>query len=413
MRPFCLFCRSDEYLLLAGSFAEHVASSFSRHHAFRKLCQQVSCAPCARFASFCHLCDVCDFLHICKITAALEPSPLDAEWLSSGDRVFLQTLEAWLRLRYRKAFRFAVKNSPNRQAPICAVLPRTANEKFLWRKVFDRNPEIALASDKLKVKGFVRGLCPNVKAAEVLWIGTDPADIPDALLEQDVIAKCNHSCNDKTFARDCRGDRQGFNRHMREQMQIDHYRRFDEWGYKDIKRKLFVERVLGTPPVAPTQFNIFFFGAVIERVGILALRDGVRYGATLQARRDGSLDPVRIKPDVVQHLHEDPIPPTFYEAIEAGRTIAKRFDHVRTDFMTDGTSLWIGELTFYNQAGLLARTGDDLQSVASRFWDLRKSHFLNARAHRGVMRRYARILTEFCARTAETEMPDLRIPRNI
>ncbi len=335
--------------------------------------------------------------------------PLEAEWLAPRDRKFLRFLDSRQRHRYPSAFRLAIENSPERGEHVCCVFPRTANEKYLWRKVFDRNPEIALNSDKLAVKDFVQNLCPNIKSAEVLWTGTDPEEIPDALLEQDVVVKCNHSWNDKSFARDYRGNRQGLNKRMRRKMQIAHHLRFDQWGYRDIKPTLFVERELGTPEMAPIQFNIFFFGDVIERIGILTLRDGVRYGATLQARSDGYLDPTRIKPDVVQELYDEPIPPTFYEAIEAGRIIARRFDHVRTDFMTDGRTLWIGELTFYNQAGLLARTGDALDAVAARFWDLRRSHFLKTAKHNGIYRRYARLLNEFCERAADPRSPKLQI----
>jgi len=57
--------------------------------------------------------------------------------------------------------------------------PSTKHEKFLWRKIFDRNPMYRLISDKLLVRSFIKARCPDLDVAEIIWIGSAPELIPD------------------------------------------------------------------------------------------------------------------------------------------------------------------------------------------------------------------------------------------
>ena len=64
-----------------------------------------------------------------------------------------------------------------RRFPDIAV-PRDVNEKMLWRKLFDRNPDFVTFSDKLLAKEYVRQRHPDLAQSPVLWSGTDLHDLP-------------------------------------------------------------------------------------------------------------------------------------------------------------------------------------------------------------------------------------------
>jgi hypothetical protein len=59
------------------------------------------------------------------------------------------------------------------------ALPRHRNDKYLWRKIFDRNPLFTEVSDKLLAKQFAVARCPTVKVPKTLWTGQAAEDIPD------------------------------------------------------------------------------------------------------------------------------------------------------------------------------------------------------------------------------------------
>src|SRR5262245_32416888 len=60
--------------------------------------------------------------------------------------------------------------------------PRIQPERMLWRKIFDRNPLYRLMVDKLAVRELVRARCPGLAMSEIVWVGTEAGQIPDAFL---------------------------------------------------------------------------------------------------------------------------------------------------------------------------------------------------------------------------------------
>ena len=70
--------------------------------------------------------------------------------------------------------------------------PLSSNEKYTWRKLYDRNPWFTVANDKLAAKRLARELCPGIRVPRTLWEGTCAEDIPDEVLQGDVVVKANH-----------------------------------------------------------------------------------------------------------------------------------------------------------------------------------------------------------------------------
>ena len=67
------------------------------------------------------------------------------------------------------------------------------NDKYAWRKIFDRNPAFTELSDKLKAKDHALRTCADVQVAKTLWTGHDAADIPDDILKGNVVVKTNNA----------------------------------------------------------------------------------------------------------------------------------------------------------------------------------------------------------------------------
>ena len=79
------------------------------------------------------------------------------------------------------------------------ALPETGDEKFAWRKYFDRDPRLVVLCDKLAAKEWVRGLAPDLDIPETLWTGTSTQSVPFDLLGPETVLKANHATGMNMF----------------------------------------------------------------------------------------------------------------------------------------------------------------------------------------------------------------------
>jgi hypothetical protein len=91
-------------------------------------------------------------------------------------------------------------------------------------------------------------------------------------------------------------------------------------------------------------------------------------------------------------LQPDLLPPAlFREAVDAAAELSRGFDYGRFDFLSDGKTLYAGEITVYPASGLSPMDDKGMDPWINPYWDLRKSGFLSQR-QRGWRRLYAWLL---------------------
>ena len=250
--------------------------------------------------------------------------------------------------------------------------PKTMNEKFFWRKIFDRSPEFIEVSDKLRIRNWLVKNRFAIASPPILWAGTDPAQIPDDLLAQDVVVKVNHGSGTNIFLHSPPGNREDFNRQMRRHLRKRHGRKRLEWGYLGIARRIMVEQLV---PNITIEFKAYTFGKRIERLVVIYdrftdaaadvwLPDG-KGGFALFGGRSAIAKPAN-----------RPLPAITEEALKISRYIGERFDHMRVDILSDGNKLWFSELTIYNMGGHLPNVGDITSEPVNTSWDLANSWFM-------------------------------------
>ncbi|MBK8084182.1 MAG: hypothetical protein IPK28_10300 [Devosia sp.] len=83
-----------------------------------------------------------------------------------------------------------------------AAWPRTHNERMLWRKIFDRNPEFVAFSDKVTAKALLAKRCPQLRQAGVLWVGEHADALPQAVASGGAILKFNKGSGTNLVVRD-------------------------------------------------------------------------------------------------------------------------------------------------------------------------------------------------------------------
>jgi hypothetical protein len=283
--------------------------------------------------------------------------------------------------------------------------PQTKNEKFLWRKIFDRNPTYRLVADKLAVRPFIKTRCPDLDTADIVWVGTSPDQMPDALLHPGVIIKTNNGTSRNIFITDLPMDRVRINQQVAKWLARPHAVIHGEWVYDQIQPQVFIERLVA--PRDDPQFVDICCHVLMGKCLLVTADKDVKQTNERIAVYDANANrlPIHFRDNAraerCGELPEDfPVPATFEKAVRCAESIARDFDYIRVDFMSTGSRLYFCECTVFPMGGFsLISGGADGWITAA--WDLRNSWFMQQpqRGLRGVYRKlYYYCLREFGAR---------------
>lgn len=270
--------------------------------------------------------------------------------------------------------------------------PATVADKFLWRKIFDRNPMLVLACDKLASKDFALSVCPELKVPETLWSGTDPDELPLQLLAGNVVIKANHGCRWNILVTDGKVDVDDMRRKTRRWARRTFGGHLGEWAYSRVRKRILVEAMLmedGQAIAKEYKFHVaggrtvyvfVSFGRFSsDRQMFTFDRDGIAYSLDRTKQFAG-----------VTHAP----PRNFLRLRELAERLGRQFDYVRCDFYERGDELYFSEFTVYPSSGMANLKHPELAERQNRGWDLRNSWFLASR-QRGWRHAYAMALTRW------------------
>lgn len=267
------------------------------------------------------------------------------------------------------------------------ALPRTVEDKYLWRKVFDHDPLHVTVSDKLAVKDYVRAKSPGLDIPETLWSGGNLGDMPRDLITGGAVLKINNASGRTLLLNDPGFDLDALRARTKD-WKNPYGLGLREWAYGQIEPKFMLEALIpGATAAGSMEFRCHFFSGqpfiilqtthpavdLSPDAHLTALTTGgSEHTVTRMHLIDGT--------PVFHPYHADvPLRRTDFEgleqAFEFGRILAADFDAVRVDLYKHGDALHFGELTLYpNAGGLLA--DEETRMQASAMWSLRDTWFL-------------------------------------
>jgi uncharacterized protein (UPF0248 family) len=270
--------------------------------------------------------------------------------------------------------------------------PKTLNDKFLWRKLFDQNPAYISLSDKLESKQIAQARCQDILLPEVLWTGTDARDIPGHILAGDVIVKATHGSgfNFPIFAGSY--DRDHLVRASDEWMRKSFGRRHWEWGYFAVKPKLFVEQLIldESGGYGTSEAKMYVYCGQIEQIVMIYDRQLESSAAVLRGDWSASTSGNTIGVPI----SDRPLPHNRAAIERVASQLCEGFDHMRCDLYLVGDDIYFGEYTVYNQGGYIVVPDDpEMSDAQSAAWNLRRSWFLS-RKQKGLKAVYAHALLQ-------------------
>jgi hypothetical protein len=235
--------------------------------------------------------------------------------------------------------------------------PTHFSEKMQCRKLFDRNPLIAVLCDKLEARTHVEKAVADLRLPEIYWQGTDPASIPFDDLPIPYVVKSNHGSGALIAVRDRSQEKRAEIRfRCRRWLNKPYGRGRGEWGYRNIRRRIYAEELLPAPAgqLYPDDYKFVTIAGRVEWIEHVHDRNQThrktyfdREWKRIRFRRwQGIDDPLRMP------LEDAPRPPHLDRMVEIAEQLGSGIDELRVDLYAIGEEIFFGEFTVYEESGM-------------------------------------------------------------
>ncbi|NNL17952.1 MAG: hypothetical protein HKP37_04330 [Boseongicola sp.] len=253
------------------------------------------------------------------------------------------------------------------------ALPKSLNDKFFWRKVFDKNPLFPIVCDKLAVRDWLKENGFDLVLPEVVWVGNDAGDIPEDLWQPGLVLKGNNGSGWNVFFKEPMPKRDDVIARARHFATQKYGTQWYEPFYFEVQPKIYLEEFIEQ---AKYELKFYTFGDIVPRVFAPYERDLTQQADIWRTDEDGLLYVSdEVSPSSKSRANR-PLPPVAAQALAIAKALGQRFDHVRVDFLSDGHELWFSELTLTNLGGHVDGVRGETYAQMNAAWDLRKSWFL-------------------------------------
>jgi len=275
-------------------------------------------------------------------------------------------------------FRFRRKNG----YPLDLAVPQSLNQKITWKKIHDRNPLLPVATDKLRVREYVRSILGDEEADRilipVLFSGTEPRDIPFDSLPEEYVIKTNHGSGMVIVVRAGEPfDRKKTERKLRRWLRMTWGAFTHQWAYLSIPKRVLVEPLLlDEDGNLPRDFKFHMFNGACRFIQVFyPSGDNSRSAFDAEWRfldigsrglwRDGQ---------------EMPPPENLPEMLRIAERLARDFEYVRVDLYSIGKRIYFGELTAYPSNGGNAIDPVSMDFKLGSYWDIVLGYWLRSAA---------------------------------
>ena len=234
--------------------------------------------------------------------------------------------------------------------------PTTINEKLCWLKLHDHRDFCTMAVDKYRVRDYIAEnfgtdiLVPLVGKLDS-WRDIRREVFPD----YPTIIKCNSGSKTWQIIRDPDTvDYDELRNRAHIWMGLNYYYKQREWGYKNVKPCLIIEKLLTMPDgKVPEDVKLHFFNGKCGMVYKVIDREGENYRAFFTP--EWELLPFQYvsrenRKETTPTVNE-PRPQCLDDMIAIGTEIAKNFKYVRVDFYDMGDKFYFSEITLLHGAG--------------------------------------------------------------
>ena len=228
--------------------------------------------------------------------------------------------------------------------------PKSFNEKMQWLKLYDRNPLYSLLADKYSAKQYLSDMFGIEYVIPLITIWDKAEDIDFESLPKRFVLKCTHDSSGVIICRnkdelDINGAIEFLNKRLKKN--YFWFRR--EYAYKNIVPRVLCEEYMeNNGEDELNDYKVWCFNGKAEYIQLdfdRATLHRINLYDTLWQQI-----PVRIhRPSDTYRDFDKPV--FLNEMISIAEKVSNSFTFLRVDFFIINNRLFIGELTFYPEAG--------------------------------------------------------------
>lgn len=226
--------------------------------------------------------------------------------------------------------------------------PQTYTEKLQWLKLFYRNADMPVCSDKYVVRDYLTQRGYGHLLNELIGVYESADEIDFYALPQKFVAKATHGsswnliCMDKHTL-----NWPAWKRIMNSWLSLNLYVFGREWNYKDQHPRIVIEKFIEQDPLIDYKFMCF--NGQPKYIQINNDRDGKHYVDFYD------LDWNKQKVTYASYQASNHIldkPPLLVDMIQLAKELSAPFPFARVDFYNPDSRIIFGEITFFPGGGL-------------------------------------------------------------
>jgi|SRR5690625_38791 len=273
----------------------------------------------------------------------------------SGTLLFysIRPVREWLALNFINDYAYITGEYKKRYGrEINLKNPQTISEKLQWLKLFYRNENMPICSDKYDIRLYLQKYGYDHLLNEVITVLESPEEIDKLNIEalpDKFVAKATHGsswnliCTNKNNL-----DWKLWKKTFKQWLKMNLYVFGREWNYKDLKPKILIEKFIEHQPLIDYKFTCF--NGEPKYIQVNSERDGERYVDfyDMEWKHLG----ISLKNYIPSEGKMLP-PAQFEEMKKIARELSQEFPYVRVDFYNFNDKILLGELTFFPGGGLL------------------------------------------------------------
>ena len=246
--------------------------------------------------------------------------------------------------------------------------PKTFNEKLNWLKLYDRKDKYITMVDKYLAKNYIAKIVGEKYIIPTLGVYDKFDDIDFDSLPNQFVLKTNHDCGGVVICRDkskfnIKEARKFLNKHLKSNYYFDNR----EWPYKNIKRKILVEKYMEDSKSKDLKdYKFFCFDGDVKYMFVAIDRGSHKTKFNFY---DMDFNLQNIKQHYPNDKHNIDKPINFNIMKELASKLSKGIPHLRVDFYEINGKVYVGELTFSHFGGFVPFEPNE--------WDLKLGSFIN------------------------------------
>lgn len=233
--------------------------------------------------------------------------------------------------------------------------PKTFNEKLQWLKLYDRKPEYTTMVDKYAVKEYVASKIGMEYINPTIGVWDTIGEIDWDKLPKQFVLKTTHG-GGGTGVVICK-NRENFDKkeaiaRLKLSLKHDIYKKFREWPYKNVQRKIIAENYLEDEKTGELRdYKFFCFNGKVKALFVATERQ--RRDEPFFNFFDENFKQLNVKQGHPVSLVPPAKPELFDQMKRLAEVLSKDLSCVRIDFYQANGKIYFGEFTFYHFGGIV------------------------------------------------------------